>query len=113
MSFSTAEVLYLDAVTVSADANKAMFDTRNKRSGSVGVKWTGASATDATFKLQESWDNITWSDVSSGSATLSAAAGQTKISLADINVPMMRGVITHGSETTALLTVRYYLKGNT
>lgn len=112
MSWSNKEADWVLGASLATTVTSSALDLRDVASGAFQLAWTGASATDATFKLQYSVNGSDWEDVTSGSQTISAAAG-AKIFRIDIaNVPLWRYVFTKVSETTGTYSVRYYFRGS-
>lgn len=112
MSYSTKEADWVLAASLATSVISSALAMRDVASGSFQLAWTGATATDATFKLQYSCNGTDWEDVTSGSQTINAVAG-TKIFKIDIaNVPLWRYVFVKNSETTGTYSVRYYFRGS-
>jgi hypothetical protein len=99
---------------MAANKDGDAIDVRGALAGIVHLAWTGASATDATVKVQESGDGTNWKDVASASATVGAASGSAIIKLtSDVLLsPWLRAVFTKNTETTGTVTVGYFFKGN-
>lgn len=114
MGYANREDAYVSGQSLAADANLAALDVRNQSRGCFLVTWSGASATDATVKLQESADGTNWDDITSMSVTIAAASGHKvfKLKADDLLLPLVRAVVTNNSETTGTCTIRYFLKGD-
>lgn len=104
---------YFDATDLSADLDGDAVDVREQDSGGFFMTWSGASATDAVVKAQESGDKTNWQDISSASVTIGAASGTDFIKLtADVlQLPYVRLVIVHNSESSGTVTAGYFFKG--
>jgi hypothetical protein len=105
---------YVGLAAMSASADGDAIDVRDVRSGSFFVKWSGASAADATLKIQESGNKEDWVDVSGKTVTIAAASGYSIIKFADADLqsPYLRAVFTKNAEATGPLTVDYFFKRN-
>ncbi len=113
MSYSTKENDWiLGASLATAVTASTSLDVRDTASGSVQLTWTGATANDGSFKLQESLNGTSWADVTSGSQTTSGGAGTKVFHLDVVNVPFYRYVYSKGTETTGTYGVRYYFRGS-
>ncbi len=113
MSYSDKEPIVLNGYVVSADKNSDAVEVRNTKSGAFWLSWTGAGATDAVVKLQECGTvDGTFIDIAGATATISAATGSKKIGGLNAELPYVRAVVTKNTETTAVLTVRCFYKGN-
>jgi hypothetical protein len=101
------------AKLLNASFNSDALETRNLDSGSVWVDWSAASAADATAKIQEApTADGPWQDRTGASITIDAAGpASKKIAVSNVDSPWMRVAVTKNSETTALVTLRHYLKG--
>lgn len=115
MAYSNQEVIDYNAVDLAGkDGIRLVIDARNLSSGAFWVKWTGASAANATVKVQQNADKDDangWIDVGSA-VTVNAASGVGKVAVSNVDLPYLAILVTKNSETTALLTVRHYLKGH-
>lgn len=105
---------YLDAFSLAEDANGDWIEARNVSSGSFAIVWTGASATDAVVKVQQSHDKTTVFDISGASATIGAASGSSLIELlaTEISCPWIRLAVVDNTESTGTVTAHYFLKGD-
>ncbi len=114
MGYSNKEDTYWDAVSLAANLNGDAIETRNVCRGEVQLVWTGASATDAVVKLQESVDGTTWFDISTMSKTISAASGSNlfKLTFDILLSAYVRAVLTKNSETAGTATIKYLFKGD-
>lgn len=114
MGYSNKEDAYWTAISLAVAKNGDSLETRNQSSGVLALTWTGATATDAVAKLQESVDGTTWFDVATMSQTINAAAGSKLFKLTrDILLsPYLRVVLTPNSESTGTTTIKFSLKGD-
>jgi len=114
MGYSNLEGVLANAMSIAEDAFSDRFDARYCKAGVFAVVWTGASATDAVVKLQESVDGITWFDVASMTVTIAAAAGSALWKLTDLVLlsPLYRVAVVDNTESTGTVTVKYFLKGD-
>lgn len=95
-----------------ASFNTDALEVRELSSGCAFVSWSAAAATDATVKLQAAMTvSGPWEDISGATKTIGAATGTGRLALSDVGFPYLRAVGTVGSETAALVTIRYYFKG--
>ncbi len=114
MGYSSKEETYWSGVSLAANYDGQSIETRNVACGEVALVWSGAAATDATVKLQESIDGSTWFDISTMSKTIAAASGSGLFKLTrDILMSSyIRAVLTKNSETTGTVTIKFLLKGD-
>lgn len=110
-AYSNVEGVLILAASLGASSTTEALEVRSQSNGAAVLTWTGASAADANFKLQESFDKVTWFDVASGSQTINAASGAKKFPFAVVDLPWLRAVYTKNSETTGTYTLHYYFKG--
>ena len=70
------------------------------------INWTSTTCV-ATIKFQESYDNINWEDVSSGSQAVSNNSGSTNFTFTGVMAPYLRVLVdwTSGSLTTVDVTI--------
>lgn len=111
MAYADLEGRLLDAYTLSANKDTDALDVRHADRGAIVLVWSAAAATDAVVKLQESMDKTTWFDISGATQTLSAASGSKKFSLASVELPYVRAVLTKNTETAAVVTLKHFFKG--
>ena len=113
MSYSNKEETYWSAVSLAANKDGDSIESRNCACGEIQGVWSGATATDAIYKLQESVDGTTWFDVSSMSKTVGAASGTSlwKLTMDILLSPYLRVVLAKNSESTGTVTIKFYLRG--
>lgn len=117
MSGQNKEVpAYWVAKSLAEDYEGDAIDVREVISGCFFLTWTGAAATDAVVKAQESGTKAVndWHDISSASVTIAAASGKAIIKLtADVlQCPFVRLVIVDNTESAGTVTAGYFFKGN-
>jgi hypothetical protein len=112
--YSNIEATHLDAISLAANLNGDAVEVRNCNSGAMVLVWSGASATDAVVKLQESMDQTTWVDIATQTKTLNAASGSNvfKLTMDVLKLPYIRAVLAKNSETTGTATIKYLFKGD-
>jgi flavin-binding protein dodecin len=110
MAYADKEGKLLDAVVLSANRESDALDVRGSTGVGLALVWASAAAATAVVKLQESMDGTTWFDVASQTQTLTVGAGIKKFSVTT-EMPYLKAVCTKNTETTAVVTVRYYARG--
>jgi hypothetical protein len=113
MGYSNKEETYWSAVSLAANLNGDVIETRNVQTGCLQLVWAGASAADAVIKLQESVDGATWFDIATMTQTINAASGSKlfKLTLDILLAANIRAVLTKNSETTGTATLKFNLRG--
>ena len=101
----------ISGLSMAADANGTPLDARGVVRGSVQYVWSGASATNATIKLQQSNNGTNWHDISGSSVTVAAASGAGLVEMSGITTALIRAVFTRNAETTGTITAHFMLKG--
>lgn len=114
MGYANLEGTYWSDVSLAANLNGDAIDVRCCGSGALALVWTGASATDAVVKLQESMDQATWFDIATQTKTVGAAAGTNLFKLTKdvMKCPYIRAVLTKNTETTGTATIKFLFKGD-
>jgi hypothetical protein len=105
---------YFDAKSLAEDFEGAAVDVRTVDSGCFFIAWTGATATDAVVKAQESCDGSNWKDITSASITIATAAGFGiyKLTADVLKCQYFRLVIVDNTESTGTVTGGYFFKNN-
>ncbi len=114
VSYSNKEDALWSSQSLGADANSDAIDVRNCSSGALVLVWSGASATNAVVKLQESIDQVTWIDIASQTKTIGAASGNNvfKLTRDVLLLPYVRANLAKNSETTGTAALKYLFKGD-
>lgn len=114
MGYANLEATYWSSQSLAEDANGDAIDVRNCGSGAMVLTWTGAAATDAVVKLQESMDQSTWIDIASQTKTIGAASGNHVFKLtADVlKCPYIRAVVVDNTESAGTAVIKYLFKGD-
>jgi hypothetical protein len=104
---------YWDAISLAANLNGDEIEVRNVSSGLLSLTWTGAAASDAVVKLQQSVDKTTWHDITGMTKTIGAASGSYAFEMKrDLLLGCyVRAVLTKNSETTGTATIKAFFKG--
>lgn len=114
MGYSNKENDYWKDQSLAVDADGDEIDVRYVTRGAIQISWSGASATDAVVKAQESVNGTGWEDISGKTVTIGAASGSDiwKFTADELACPRIRLVVSNGTETTGIATVTYFFKGD-
>lgn len=102
------------AQSLAEDLNGLPLEVRNNSCGMISLVWSGAAATDAVVKVQDSVDGIAFYDISGKTVTIAAAAGSGAIKLtsAELLGAYIRLVITDNTESAGTITAKFIFKGD-
>lgn len=116
MGYSNKEGTLWSAQSLADDRDSTddVIDVRNVSCGALVLVWSGATATDAVVKFQESMDGTSWVDISTITKTIGAAAGSHVFKLTrDILLcPLIKVVIVDNTESTGTASLKYFFKGD-
>lgn len=101
----------IESFTLSADRLSDKIDVQNCAKGSIAMTWSGALATDAVVKVQESNDGSTWFDISGATVTLAAATGSKKFAI-DPDMLFIRINGTKNTESAAVCVFKTFFRGS-
>ena len=113
-AYSNKEGVYWDTQSLAEDVDGSAIEVRNNSAGAFWLVWSGAAATDAVVKAQESGDGTNWLDISGKSVTIAAATGKgvIKLTAAELLLPYLRLSIVDNTESAGSITVRHFFKGD-
>lgn len=117
MGYSNKEGVHWTAQSLAEDLNGAEIEVRNLACGSLHLVWSGAAATDAVVKLQETNDKddaTSWKDITSQTVTIAAATGTHifKLTRDVLLTTHIRPVIVDNAESAGVASLKYYFKGD-
>lgn len=114
MGYANLEGTHWSSQSLAEDYEGSAIDVRNCASGALVLVWSGAAATDAVVKLQESMDQTTWVDIASQTKTIGAATGSHvfKLTRDVLLCPYIRPVIVDNSESAGTASLKYLFKGD-